>query len=32
MFYTHKHSKLCGNTSIIYLYISKIIFAPMAGL
>jgi hypothetical protein len=33
MLYTHKHSiKLCSNTSIIQLYVSKVIFAPLAGL
>jgi len=33
MFYTHKYSiKLCSNTSIIELYVSKVIFAPLAGL
>jgi hypothetical protein len=37
MFYTHKHSiKLCSNTSIISLiislYVSEVIFSPLAGL
>jgi len=33
MFYTHQHSiKLCSNTSIVQLYVSIVIFAPLAGL
>jgi len=33
LFYTHKHSvKLCSNTSIISIYVSKFIFAPLVGL
>ena len=33
IFYTHKHSiKLCNNTFINSLYVSKIIFAQLAGL
>jgi len=33
MFCTHKHSiKLFSNTSIISLYVSKVTFAPLAGL
>jgi len=33
VFYTHKHSiKLCSNTLNIYLYVSKVIFTPLAGL
>jgi len=33
VFLTHKHSiKLCTKTSIISLYVSEVIFAPLAGL
>jgi hypothetical protein len=33
LFYTHQHSiKLCSNTAILYLYVSKVVFAPLAQL